>query len=181
MSMKWMRGLDHNLQHDTSERERISYCRHCDSYTEHISDCGCILMSTGCHSTCWNTLYMYEERPVISMKWVECSNHSLPLDPSEKPSEYPTTTDTVRLSIYQVGRATSWSLAAVEGAKMLYTCMNRSAMSMRKWVGLGFLNHSMVYSMKQVKNQVNLLLLPPVTVRPSKISVGLYPYDRQPK
>jgi len=52
-------------------------------------------------------------------------------------------------------------------------------MSLRKWVG--FLNHSMVYSMKQVKNRVNLLLLPPVTVRPSKISVGLYPYDRQPK
>jgi hypothetical protein len=61
------------------------------------------------------------------MKQLECSNHSsLLLDPSEKPSESPTATiETVRLSIYQVGLASSRSLAAVEGAKALYTCMIR--------------------------------------------------------
>jgi hypothetical protein len=61
----------------------------------------------------------------MSMKCVGGLNHNLQHGPSEKPSDSPTATLTVKPSIYQARVAPSWPGAAVERAETHYICMKQ--------------------------------------------------------
>jgi hypothetical protein len=60
MSMKWMGCLNHDLQHNPSEKPRESPTTACDCETS-ISGWGCILMTANRSMRCGNTLYVYGE------------------------------------------------------------------------------------------------------------------------
>jgi hypothetical protein len=105
------------------ETERIPHCHHCDCETKHISGWGCMLMTTGHCSRCWNTLYMNE----VDLLWVWTgwgasiiTFHNLQHDASKKPSELPTTSTLPLQEQYQAGAASLWPLATVAGAETLY-------------------------------------------------------------
>jgi hypothetical protein len=61
MSMKGVGCLNHNPQHDTSDKSSECPSASFDCETKHISEWGCILMTTGRSSRSWNKLYMYGE------------------------------------------------------------------------------------------------------------------------
>jgi hypothetical protein len=63
-----------------------------------IWDWGCILMTICYSRRCWNTIYMYVNG--LSMKWLGCLNHNMQHEPSEKPSESPTSALPLSEGIY---------------------------------------------------------------------------------
>jgi hypothetical protein len=70
----------------------------------------------------------------MSMTWMRSANLNLQHTPSERPSECPTATLTVRPSIYQVGVASSCPLDTIEGAETFTHVRIRADKSMT-WVG----------------------------------------------
>jgi hypothetical protein len=64
VSVKWVGYFNHLCY--KWESERITYHWGCDWETKHLSGWGCMLMTTGHCSRCWNTLYMNE----VDLIWV---------------------------------------------------------------------------------------------------------------
>jgi hypothetical protein len=97
MSMKWMRGLNHNLQHDASKSKKPSelptiYTTSPPLPTAHIR----LEMYPYDQWPQLNVLthFIYSKVDLlwVNMKWMRGLNHNLQRDASKKPSELPTTT-----------------------------------------------------------------------------------------
>jgi hypothetical protein len=105
--MDWIWGLNHDLQHITSQNPSECPTSTTGTVRPSISVWGCILMTTSQSEWCWNTLFMYKED--LLWVWTWCSCHSL---------QHETQVDrdpTCKSSKYQL-----WPLATVAGAETLY-------------------------------------------------------------
>ena len=58
----------------------------------------------------------------MSMKWAGCSNHNLHCAANEKPRDSPTTTVSVRPSIFRLG-LDHMTASTVKGRDTFYICM----------------------------------------------------------
>lgn len=105
---------------------------------------------------CWNTLYVYEE---CSMKRVGCLSHKLTITRTNKTHIKPT--DHLLL-FYQRADisvvASLWPIVRIEGDATLHVCLVNTCFENE--VG-GVASSNLSYSMIQLTNQENLLLLPP--------------------
>ena len=106
--------LNHDLQHNPSEKPRESPTTACDCETQHIR--------LGLHPDDCQPQYKMRKhiiciwrRPDESMRRVECLNHNIKHDTSQSPSAL-----TVNPSIYQVGVTSLRPIAAVAGAESHY-------------------------------------------------------------
>jgi len=103
------------------------------------------------------------------MKWVRCLKHILQHDPSEKPSDSPTSAGfTFPMSRYQYGVASLWpGCSTVAGAELHYICMKSTFYEYE--VGGGPQTYPTAWQPSDSPTYADLPL--------ADISMGLHPYD----
>ena len=168
MSLKWVKWVwctNHNLtQHDTSEKPSESPTTTTVTVRPSISGWGCIHMIASRSSTCWITLFMHDKEVlwvwggwgalIITLHMLQVivqDNHLMPLRLGDK-----------AISCWGCIHMTTSHNRRIRNASYRY-----EEDMIGVWIGWGI--SIIVYSMIQVRNRVNLLLLLLwlVTVRPS--------------